>query len=343
MREREFGADVVRILAVCLVFWLHFYLRNGFYYTPVDNLAGFIDVAFRPVFMCCIPLFLILTGYLKCGKPWKWSGYCSILPILTSYMLISMVHLLYKILIKKEIKPVSEWIQDFLGFRLANYGWYIGMYIGLFLLCPLMVRLWESGRNRKEHVAMILSLVMVTFLPSTVNVFAPDSDMNILPTYFTGMYYITYFLTGCYIRTYRPKVRVRIALPVIFLLGMLQSGMNLLTREEADNYYSGYSSDYSNLLIVVMAVLLFLSVYDLRCKIPWIRRGAAVVSGVVLEMYLISYIFDSNIYKLYFGKYSMGSYPWVGFLMTAAVFGLSFLTGKLIHAVTSGLLIKFGK
>ena len=147
MREREFGADVVRILAVCLVFWLHFYLRNGFYYTPVDNLAGFIAVAFRRVFMCCIPLFLILTGYLKCGKPWKWSGYCSILPILTSYMLISMVHLLYKILIKKEIKPVSEWIQDFLGFRLANYGWYIGMYIGLFLLCPLMVRLWQKQKR----------------------------------------------------------------------------------------------------------------------------------------------------------------------------------------------------
>ena len=107
MREREFGADVVRILAVCLVFWLHFYLRNGFYYTPVDNLAGFIAVAFRPVFMCCIPLFLILTGYLKCGKPWKWSGYCSILPILTNYMLTCIL-----VFLKDNIKTDLEHIES---------------------------------------------------------------------------------------------------------------------------------------------------------------------------------------------------------------------------------------
>ena len=68
--EREFGPDCIRISAFCLLLWLHFYLRNGFYHSAADGFWGFLAVMFRPVFMCCIPLFLMLTGYLKCGKSW---------------------------------------------------------------------------------------------------------------------------------------------------------------------------------------------------------------------------------------------------------------------------------
>ena len=35
MKNRDFGADVVRVLSCLLVLILHFFLRNGFYYREI--------------------------------------------------------------------------------------------------------------------------------------------------------------------------------------------------------------------------------------------------------------------------------------------------------------------
>ena len=57
VNNREFGADLVRVAAVCLLFWLHFLLRNGFYHMPITDAASFIANMARPLFMTCVPLF----------------------------------------------------------------------------------------------------------------------------------------------------------------------------------------------------------------------------------------------------------------------------------------------
>ena len=150
-KEREFGADLIRILALILVYWVHFYLRNGFYSSEAPGVWGFIAVLFRPVFMCCVPLFLMLTGYLKCGKEWSWKYYLSLIPILISYVLISAIHLPYKIFWLKETLTVRGWIKEFLAYELAEYGWYIGMYIGLFLLSPFLNMLWNHIKKKEAH------------------------------------------------------------------------------------------------------------------------------------------------------------------------------------------------
>ena len=50
---RDFGADIVRITALFMVLWLHFYLRNGFYYTEITDLSGFIAVMFADSHVLC--------------------------------------------------------------------------------------------------------------------------------------------------------------------------------------------------------------------------------------------------------------------------------------------------
>ena len=88
------------------------------------------------------------------------------------------------------------------------------------------------------------------------------------------------------------------------------------------------------MMMVVMSVLMFLSVYTLRTKSALLKKIAAAISGVVLEMYLLSYLFDSNIYVMYKGSYGMRDYIWVGFLMTLAVFALSFIAARIVNRIT---------
>ena len=335
-REREFGADCIRILALCLVYWVHFYLRNGFYSSEASDVWGFIAVMFRPVFMCCVPLFMVLTGYLKCGKEWSWKYYLSLLPILISYVLISAIHLPYKIFWQNEVLSVRGWIKEFLAFELAEYGWYIGMYIGLFLLSPFVNILWNNIKKKKTHAVLVLTCILLTFFTATVNSLASQAgvDKNILPAYFTSLYYVTYYILGCYIKTYKPEINRIICMAMFFALAALQAFMNIYTRTNSKDYYSGYKAGYNSVFIGAMTFLLFLTFYRLKCNSETIRKIAAMISGVVLEMYLLSYIFDSNIYKLFYKQYPMRDYCWVGLLMTLAVFVLSFAAGKIVNMVT---------
>ena len=239
--KRYFGLDIVRILAICLLLWLHFFLRNGFYHSEATGFGGFLAVSMRPVFMCCIPLFLMLTGYLKCKKEWTIRYYLSLAPIIVSFFLISAIHLIYKLIRVDEVKSAGEWLWDFLNFHLADYSWYIGMYIGLFLISPLLNQLWNSLGTRKLHLMAVITMASVTFVPSTVNsLYVPEGmDGTILPTYFTGLWYVTYYLIGCYIRTYRPALKKRIGIPAALLVAAIQGLWNINSRTDPKNYYSG--------------------------------------------------------------------------------------------------------
>ncbi len=318
---RDFGADVVRITALFMVLWLHFYLRNGFYYTEITDFSGFVAVMFRPILMCCVPLFMILTGYLKCGKKWDVHYYRSLLPILLSYLFISLIHLPYKIFFQDQHASLGEWILQILRFDLANYSWYVGMYIGLFLLSPLLNLLWSACTSRKEHLAVVLTFAALTFLPATVN----DTSLgNLIPAYFQSIYYATYYIIGCYIRTYKPKVPKWICVLFILITAAILAWANISTRSEAANYYKGFSTGYNGLIEGMMTTTCFLLLYSINTKKENVRKTAAHFSGIVLEIYLLSYIADTNIYVTFYKQYPMSLYLPIGSLMVLAVFVLTY-------------------
>lgn len=61
---RDLGLDITRIIAFASVPSVHFFLNSGFYDTPVLGEKMYIMVIFRTLFMICVPLFMLLSGYL---------------------------------------------------------------------------------------------------------------------------------------------------------------------------------------------------------------------------------------------------------------------------------------
>ena len=332
---RDMGADCVRIAAFVLLLWLHFYLRNGFYFNTVENAGGFIAVMFQPVFLCCVPLFVMLTGYLRCGKGWTARGYRSLIPIICSYLIITLIHLAYKIWWVGDDLSAKEWLQEFLRFHVANYGWYVGMYIGLFLLSPLINTFWAACTTKKQHIGAVLTVAAVTFLPVTANNLGTEVD--ILPSYFQALYWLAYYMIGCYIRTYRPKPRRAVCVGIVLALGAGVAALNLLTREDAGNFYTGVDVSYNHLISAVITTALFLMFYQTDIRRPRVKKIAVFLAGITFEAYLMSYLFDSNIYVMFYGKYPMTMYFPVGLLMTAVVFAGAMVTGFIVKQLTKKL------
>jgi len=343
VQKRYFGPDVVRVLALILLLWLHFFLRNGFYSQPVNTTAMTIAAAGRCVFMCCIPLFLMLTGYLKCGKEWKKGYYASLLPILISWVIVSVICLWYKIHVAGQEKTAWQWLCEFFEFKLANCSWYLEMYIGLLLVSPFFNMAWnrlgqgEDARHR--HTAMVAVFVFLTFLPNTVNGISLDGEavLNILPNYWTSLYFFTYYLIGCWIRTYQPKINSVLCFAVAAAVALCFGVINRYTGGAEGDFYEGFNISYSHLGTATIAVSLFLGTYRLECKQGWIRKTMAVLSGVTLEMYLISCVFDQKLYVLHRGQYGAEEYLTRGLVLTGLVFVGSFAAGWMIHQVSAGL------
>ena len=66
--NRDTSADIIRIIAVFLVICVHFFLMSGFYGQNIDGFEMYPLVTMRTLSEICVPLFMILTGYLMCGK-----------------------------------------------------------------------------------------------------------------------------------------------------------------------------------------------------------------------------------------------------------------------------------
>ena len=62
--KRDLGLDYTRILAFLLVVTVHFFLHSGFYGNAMQGEKMYIMTAIRTLCMSCVPLFLLLTGFL---------------------------------------------------------------------------------------------------------------------------------------------------------------------------------------------------------------------------------------------------------------------------------------
>ena len=96
--QRDIGLDLTRILAFLAVPSVHFFLNSTYYDTAIVGPRMALMTVMRTAFMVCVPLYMLLSGYLSAGKhiPLTRSGllgyYKKLLPIFLTYA-VSDTHL----------------------------------------------------------------------------------------------------------------------------------------------------------------------------------------------------------------------------------------------------------
>lgn len=68
MKERNVALDITRIFAFFCVVAVHSLLNTGFYEVNIDGWKMYVMVGIRTALCVCVPLFLLLTGYLESQK-----------------------------------------------------------------------------------------------------------------------------------------------------------------------------------------------------------------------------------------------------------------------------------
>ena len=304
--NRNASLDLARLSALFCVISVHFFLYNGFYNEPCNGWRMYLLTLLRCSFMVCIPLFLLLTGYLLGGRTFSKRHYLGIDKTLGVYLLCSVAC----VLMKKYYfdMPETSWfsVLDFTG---CTYGWYVEMYLGLYMLIPLLNLIWHGLEGKRKRQALIVIFILMTQVPSVANgfdwktpgAFADPSLSQVYymlaPRYWTILYPVTYYFIGCYLRGY-PVALSKPKNALLYVLSLLLFGSFAFYKSGSGIFISGSWQNWESLLLLPCGVLLFTFFTNLDSsrwrKFP--RRLLATASEVTFGAYLLSCLFDKLFY-----------------------------------------------
>ena len=307
--SRSVKMDIIRIFALYTVTGIHFFLFTKYLSHPINSPRMYIMTIMRTFFMICVPLFIMLSGYLMKNKKLNGRYYLGIIKTLGIYLLASVANYLYRILYLKENISVLSLGTGIFNFSIAPYAWYVEMYIGLFLLIPFLNLIYNNLESKNHKLALIATMIFMTSLPNVVNVWgfstpgffampsASNNYISLIPSWWNDFYPVTYYFIGCYLREYGLEISAK---KNVFLIAasVLAGGIFNIYRSYPTTFVGGSWQTWGSIINVVNATLVFgllLKIND--SKIPAVlHKPLNVLSNLTFGAYLMSWIFDDFFY-----------------------------------------------
>lgn len=316
-QKRNPGFDLIRSCAIFCVIGGHFFsIHTAFRSTVFSGGSMFVQGVFNFFFSMGVPLFILLTGYLNATKTVVSKKYYrGMIRVLVSYLLFSVITIVFRKYYLHTDLSWLQWILKIFDFSAIPYGWYIEMWIGLFLLTPFLNMLYRAIATQREKQALLVTLFLLTALPDLLNRYG----LHLVPGFWQQCFPLTYYFAGLYIREYQPVISWRWGTFLILAICLVNPIFNVLFVR--DHTMIQVSGGCNGVLGMPMAVLFFLMCYRLDIQNQVARWSLMKVSTLSLDMYLCCFIFDSIYYPWFkeryfvdqsqFGKYFLIIVPMV--------------------------------
>jgi len=311
--KHDSGIDITRIIAFLSVVGIHFLTFAGFNEHNIDTTSMYILTGCRCFLVMCVPIFLILTGYLQIGKDIKIEVkslkrfYSKIFKVLLTYIFTSIFILIFMETYLDLPIGIRKVVTNILAFD--QYAWYVEMYIGLFLLIPFLNTLWKGIEKKEGHLMLVVVLSSITFLPSLLNSFdltVPEAFFKpwlghgpdqVFPNWWVEIFPISYYYVGAYIRKYVDLKKLNsIKMFAIFVASEILSTAYCLWKNYSTTIYDGGWSGWQNALVAV-TFFMFVNSIDYSKINDKLAFVLSKIAGLTLGAYLISWIPDQIFHK----------------------------------------------
>lgn len=291
MKERNLNLDLIRVVAILSVVCVHFIRNIGFYDVKIDNIPLIIALFLRTFLMICVPLFILLTGYLMNKKTLSKDYYKGIIRVLFVFIFYKIIFFIFDIFCFKNVNSFTSALKSFFSFE-NDYSWYVNMYIGLFLIIPFINLIYNNLTSKKEKQLLILTLFFLTSV-STLNV-----KITVIPNWWCNIYPLTYYFIGAYISEYGFNLKKSHSI-IILLASWLISSSVFTVFSYGRTFAAHNLTNYNGVLNLILSVLVFGLLLNLNTSKlnSSIKNIILNISKLSFGMYLFSYIVDEIIYK----------------------------------------------
>jgi surface polysaccharide O-acyltransferase-like enzyme len=227
-----------------------------------------------------------------------------------------------------------DYIIGIFNFSTLPFAWYIEMYIGLFLLIPFLNILYKNIKDRKQKQILIISLLFICSLPQTLRIFnISGHSIDILPSWWGSLYPILLYFVGCYIKEYNIKINKIINLFFIVSLVFIQSFV-MYFYCQGNSLNQMLALDYNYLPSILLAILVFILLYDIQIKGTIIRNIFSYISKLTFGLYLFSYMYDKLVYNTIQFNLPIHINSFLGLVFyTPIIFILSLISSMLLDLI----------
>ncbi len=293
-KRRDLKLDIIRIFSLFCVISVHFFLNSGYYQEQMNGKTMIIMTIIRAFFIICVPMFIVLTGYLMNRKELSKSYYKGVKKTLIIYFICSIVyHIFIHFYYLNEVS-FKSFIKDLLWYQGTKYSWYIEMYIGLFLMIPFLNIVVNNLKSKKDFNILLITLLFLIGIPNLFNALF----FKAFPSWWSNIYPIFYYFLGAYLFKYNENLSKN-KLFIFLIILIIVDGLL--------NYYVSYNNifvwsslnDYGSFFVMLKTYLVFSLL--LKLKVNYSMRKEKIIkrmSDACLGAYLISCIFDIIFYDI---------------------------------------------
>ena len=292
-KNRNLNLDIIRCCAILFVLTVHFYDSSGFPGETMGGAVHFLMLCGWFITHTCVPMFLMLSGWLCCGKELSAKYYLGFVRIALIYLICSVACLAFRDLYMHEELGLRYIFGSIVNFYACGYAWYVMLYFGLFLLIPFLNIIYNSLETKNSKLVLMFTFFALSILPSLLNQF-----IQLYSIWWTRLYPITYYFIGAFLREYRPKLGAVKNMLLLIAAVFTFSLFDLFFY--AQRAQAMIAVAYENYQVFIVSVLLFMLLLDIPTeKIPAAAgRGLAFISELSFTVYLISWIPDGLIYPV---------------------------------------------
>lgn len=284
---RNSSIELLRILAIIGVFYLHFYnpiIGRGITYCT-NQTNEFVLRLFENQFTCSVNLFVLISSYFLSQSSKR--DFLKPLFLLLQVIIFNIIIYLYLI-----VNGTIDFSFSQFFMKLLPQNWFVIIYVALYLISPYL-NIVISSLDKINYIKFLLLIFFLfSIYPTFIDVLHQwtNSDVKGLST--IGMYgsqsgytivqFVLIYFIGGYISKYPiklNKLKLLLFSASIVSLLIVWSYLDKMCGFSA----SANSSEYCNPLVIAEAIILFLLFINITIKSSIINR----LSKACFTMYLL--------------------------------------------------------
>ena len=252
--DRNYGIDIIKIIAVILVISVHFFAHTGFYEIPNVGTGMKIQLIIRNFCVVCVPLFMIVTGFLNKKEEYNKSFFKGLINILIVWLFYSIIEYFTINIMNGTTSNLNfkSLLLSITSFKACRYSWYIEMYIGLYLISPIINNAYNSFNSKNRKFLVAIAMINLIFSNFVNQVFG---DIIHFPNWWNALYPLAYYICGKYISDVKPTFKKKNLLIILIFNEIISI-----------SYCSISAQDYNNIITFINTILLFLMFYNIKIK-----------------------------------------------------------------------------
>lgn len=282
-KKREPNLDLLRIVSMLMIIWLHSIDHSGVLETA-DADGGMIGVYVRFSYILvqvCVNCYVLISGYFLVESTFRLQKLVSLwLEVVFYSVTVKLVFMLMGYTPFSIASLISCVAPVFTG----RY-WFITIYFGFYLISPFL-NIAIYAMNREQHLK--LNVLLFILFSCMISVSPSFAGMNSGAGWGLAWFTVLYFLAAWFRLYYKPdgklwgKVLGAIGIAVLVTTVYEVGGVITPLRIMAGNWYR-----YDSVPTYLMTVLIFMAFLSVDIKNEKIGRCITAIAPTTLGIYLI--------------------------------------------------------